>query len=362
MTNKRKYYDWHATLSRQTGSQGEVCLVIGAKNIGKTFGLRKQCINDFLKSGDKFCEICRTKDEKKIVAPGYFSKFEELETFKGYIFKSNSNEGYIAIEPPRDENGEYTEKPNWQQCCYFIALTMFQTEKKRTFSGIKRYIFDEAVIDNKDRYHSYLPNEYLILTNILDSISRQQPRGEQYRVYLLGNACDLTCPYLRHLGVNKIPRFGYNFYNKKHTLLHYVKPWDSEDMKAYTVAGRMLNGLDKESAMIYDNVFNVAETGDISEKSSSAKFAFALTYNNNKFSVWLDISEGLAYICARLPKDARPIYALTKQDATIDYIAVERSSDCLKLLNRFFYSGLLRYDTPTTRELFLAVLDYLGVR
>ena len=149
MANKRKYYDWHATLSRQTGSQGEVCLVIGAKNIGKTFGLRKQCINDFLKNGDKFCEICRTKDEKKLVAPGYFSKFAELETFKGYIFKSNSNEGYIAKEPPRDDNGEYIEKPNWQQCCYFIALTMFQTEKKRTFSGIRRYIFDEAVIDNK---------------------------------------------------------------------------------------------------------------------------------------------------------------------------------------------------------------------
>lgn len=358
----RKYYDWQETFSRQTGTQGEFCIVVGAKNIGKTFGIRKQCINDFIKKGHKFCEICRTKDEKKLVSNGYFDKFSELEIFKGYIFRTNSNEGFIAKEPKRDpKTKEYIDKPEWKQCCYFVSLTTFQTEKKRTYSGIKRFIFDEAVIDKKDRYHRYLNNEYLILANILDSISRQQPNGEQYRVYVLGNACDLTCPYMRYLGINHIPEFGYSFWNDKHTLLHYVKPWDDEVMKTQTFVGRMLNGME-EADMVYSNVFNVDDTGDIEKKTSNSKFAFAIKYSNYDFAIWFDYSKGRAYILGRLPKDAKPIFTLTKRDSTIDYQAVERTSDYLRSLNKFFYAGMLRYDSPVTRELFLNVLDFLGIR
>ena len=60
---ERRYYDWQATISRQTGSQGEFCIVIGAKNTGKTFELRRRRVSDLIKRGDRFCETCRTKDE-----------------------------------------------------------------------------------------------------------------------------------------------------------------------------------------------------------------------------------------------------------------------------------------------------------
>lgn len=360
---ERTYYNWQSTLSRQTGSQGEFCIVVGAKNIGKTFGLRKQCINDYIKHGHLFCEICRTKEEKKLVSNGYFDKLESLGFFKDYIFKTDSNCGYIAKRPPlNEETNEYEFKPDWQTICYFVALTTFQTEKKRTYTGIKRFIFDEAVIDRKDRYHRYLPNEFLILANLLDSVSRQQPKGEQYRVYLLGNACDLTCPYLRHLGVNKIPEFGYSFYNDKHTLLHYVEPWDSEDMKVNTLVGRMLNGMSDEASMMFDNVFNVADTGDIEKKTSNSTYMFSIIYNNTTLSFWVDYKKARAYVSEKIPKDSKNIIALTKRDSTIDYLAVERTSSHLKMLNSFFYKGLLRYETPVIRELFLTILDFLGVR
>ena len=358
----RRYYDWDATMSRQTGEQGEFCIVVGAKNIGKTFGLRKKCVERYIKYGERFCEICRTKDEKNSVAAGYFDKLKELNFFDGYIFKTTGNEGFIAREPSRDpETQEYTEKPAWQPICYFVALTMFQTEKKRTYNTIKRYIFDEAVIDRKDRYHSYLRSEYMVLANLLDTISRQQPGCDQYRVYLLGNACDLTCPYMRNLGINRPPEFGYSFWNRKNTLLHYVEPWDAEDMKTQTVVGRMLRGM-AEADMVYGNVFNVDDTGDIEKKPSNARFAYAIRYTDNLFAIWLDYSQGLAYINSKVPKDAKPVFALTKADSTIDYQALERSSEYLKSLNRLWYAGLLRYESPVMREMFLSVLEFLGIR
>ena len=170
-------------MSYQTGTNAEICLVLGAKDIGKTFGLRLKCLERFFKYGELFVEICRTNEEMKAVMNGYFDKLQNDGFFADYIFKCEKGCGYAALKPVDDE------KPIWRLCCYFVALTNFQREKKRTYVKPKRFIFDEAVIDTKDRYHRYLPDEFLILANLLDSVSRQQP-GDDYRYYLyiLGNS------------------------------------------------------------------------------------------------------------------------------------------------------------------------------
>lgn len=347
----RKYYDWAKTFSRQTGTNGEICMVIGAKNIGKTFGLRKQCINDFLKHGYKFCELVRTKEEMKSVKSGYFDKLQS-EVFKDKQFRVDGQIGYIA---------PLGDKPKWKPICYFVALSNFQTEKKRTYTGVKRFIFDECIIDSKDRYHRYLKDEFLILANILDSVSREQPDGDnKYRVYLLGNACDLSCPYFKSFGINKIPEYGYTFYNDKHFLLHYVEPWDSEEMQANTLVGRMLNGT-KEQKMIYENEFIVKDSGDIERKPSNAKFAYAIKYNNFTYAIWFDYANARTYITNKAPKDAYA-YVLTKDDMTVDHMALERTNPKLKSLNRMFYDGMIRYSDVITRETFLSMLGNLGVR
>lgn len=356
-----KFYDWQSTFSRQTGTQGEICLVIGAKGIGKTFGLRKQCVNDYLKRGWHFCEICRTKEELKHVRQGYFDKLQNAGFFKNYLFKITGQTAFIAKEPPLDENGEYLEKPQWDVIGYFVALTAFQTEKKRTYTNVKRFIFDEAIIDNKDRYHRYLPDEFNILANILDSVSRQQSDGEQYRVYILGNACDLSCPYMRYLGINRIPDYGYSFWHGKHVLLHYVEPWDAVERESNTLVGRMLSG-SEESKMVFENRFNAGDQDTICPKPSTAKYAYTIKYNNEFFNAWIDYKQGLCWISAKMPKDNTNIYTLTKADYTLDYQAIERNAPLLQTLNRFFYIGALRYDSVLIREMFLSVLDFLGVK
>lgn len=361
-TRKRRYYDWQATFSRQTGSQGEFCVVVGAKGIGKTFGLRKQCVSDYIKHGWHFCEVCRTKDEMKVVRQGYFDKLQNAGLFPGYLFRVTGQTGYIAKEPEKDpETGEYAEKPQWDVLCYFVALTAFQAEKKRTYTDVRRFIFDEAIIDRKDRYHRYLPNEFLIFANLLDSISRQQPGGEQYRVYVLGNACDLTCPYMRYLGIDHIPEFGYSFWHGRSVLLHYVEPWDKEERQAQTLVGRMLSGTE-ESEMVFGNSFNVADTGDVQAKTKNAKYAYAIRYGDHIYAVWIDYGKALCFITSRLPKDAENVFAITKADASLDYQAIERTSPYLQMLNRFFYMGTLRYESPAMREMFLAILEFMGIR
>lgn len=350
-----RFYDWQKTMSYQTGTNGEICIVLGAKDIGKTFGLRLKCVERFIKHGELFCEICRTKEESKMVANGYFDKLQQEGFFPDHVFKTEKGCGYIAPVPPEGE------KPEWQLICYFVALTTFQQEKKRTYKRPRRFIYDEAVIDVKDRYHRYLPDEFLILANLLDSISRQQPGESGYLVYLLGNSVDLTCPLLRHLGINKIPDFGYSFYKEKTVLLHYVEPWDADDRKAYTLVGRMLQGHD-ESAVIFDNEFRDTTGKEIMRKTPNAQYKYAFKWGRVTFAIWADMKRGLWFVTSKLPKGAANVYTLAKRDSTVNYQVVQKASPLAKLLVDMYYIGGLRYESASLREAFFEVLSFLGVK
>lgn len=352
-----KYYDWDATFSRQTGSQGEFCIVAGGKNIGKTFGLKKKCIEEFIKKGFRFVNISRFKDEREQVEIGYFEKLQHDGFFKDYVFDIKKHVGYIAKKP---ENPE--EKPEFEPICYFVALSAFQVEKQRSFVNMHRFIFDEAAIDRRDKYHDYLPQEFFILANLLDSVNREQYGDAPFfKVYLLMNACDLTCPYLRMLGIDKPPKYGYTFYNGKSTLFHYVEPWDVEERRASTLVGRMLAGSD-ESRMVFDNEFDTGNDADIEKKSSVSRFGFGIVFSGAKFGVWFDYNDGFVYVNEQIPNGAKNVYTLTKKDNSIDYQAIRRTDDILRSLIEIYYAGMLRYSSVAVREGFLQVLGFLGIK
>ena len=349
-----EHYRWDKTFSRQTGTHGEFCLITGAKDIGKTLGLRLQCVEDYLTRKVPFCEICRTKAERDSVKVGYFDKLQHDGYYTDFEFKTEKDTGFINIGT--------SDNPDWQLICYFVALSAFQQEKKRTFVKPYRFIFDEAIIDIKDRHHRYLKDEFLILANLLDTISRQQPNDDyQYKVYLLGNACDMTNPYFKAFGINKIPDYGYYWFNNKNVLLHHVEPWDAQERQEKTLVGRMLRGND-EAAMIFENKFADTTGGEISRKSSNAKFAYGLIYAKQRFGVWIDYKRGLFYINEFIPKDSKAIYVLAKKDGSINYQVLKKADQLMQILIETYYIGGLRYSSAFVRESFHAVLDFLGIK
>ena len=355
-----KYYDWKKTFSYQTGNDGEFCIVLGAKNIGKTFGLRVELVKRFLKTGRQFCEVCRTRDEAEDVADGYLDKIFREGFFAGYRYKCVKRKGYIGkVEIDEDGNEVVND---WQLFVYFVALTMFQREKKRTYDNVYYFIFDEAVIDRKDKYHRYLPNEYSILANLIDTILREDyenPKGA--KVFLLGNSCDLLCPYLRGLGVDSLPDFGYTFYNNKQTLLHYAQNNDVEEKMNNTLVGRMLRGSD-EARWVFNNEFIDDNDEYIEKRPNTAAFKFGIRYLGTSFGVWLDWQRATFYVEGKIPKNYESLtYALTRSDNSINYRMATKTNESLQILLDAFYLQSVRYDTPATRECFFQLLGYFGI-
>ena len=356
-----KYYDWHKTLSYDA----DVTMVIGARGIGKTFGLRLQCIRDYMKDGSRFVEIVRYKNELSDVSDGYFSRIQEMPVCEGYIFKTDVRYGYIAKEPPKDEDGKPMHKPEWEIICYFIALTDAQKKKKKTFYKVRRLIFDEAVLESTDRYHTYLPNEYGILANLVDTVSRERAdtKTTKPRLYLLGNACDLANPYFIAYGVTTDLKFGYRWHGGKTFLLHYVESVEYSNAKrSGTVAGRMLKGTAAGEVAI-NNTFQTLGYEFVSDKPRGAKFSFGIACNGNVYGIWVDLTGGLWYVTDSVPANTeQAIYALTLEDNKINYMAAKGASAALSHFKEMYYLNLVRYTKISVKTAFYSdVLNKFGI-
>lgn len=220
-----RYYDWGRTFAYDA----PMTMVVGVRDVGKTYGLRKQLVNDFLKDGARFVQLVRYKTELPIMSGEYLAKVGR--EFPGHMFKTDNRFAWCAERVPDGE------KPDWRCMGYFCALTQMQQMKNTTFVDPYRIVLDEAIIDPAlQRYTSYLPREYYVLTQAVDSITREQvdedgsavPRNHQPRVYLLANGLSMANPYFHLLGIRKPPTFGKHWYmdsdGRKTVLLDYVEP------------------------------------------------------------------------------------------------------------------------------------------
>ncbi len=349
-----KYYDWNATLAYDA----DVTMVVGARGIGKTYGIRLQCIRDFIKRGWRFVEIVRYKSELSGVSAGYFNRIDTNNEFGEYLFRTEGAYGYIADKP------EGEQKPKWKLMCYFIAMSDAQQLKKRTFDKVKRIIFDEAVLDKLDRYHHYLPHEFSTLANLVDTVSRERADTDSIapRIYLLGNALDLMNPYFIAYGVN-VPRKGYSWHKGKTMLLHYADDKEySKEKASQTVAGRMLYGT-VDGAIANDNEFARQNKDFIYKKTKNSKFSFGVVFDGWTFGIWDDREMGYYYVTNKVPQNTRrPIFAVTVEDDRVNYVAARKAEQALKGFTEMHYLGIIRYESVAIREKFVEVLQMFGVR
>lgn len=361
-----QYYNWDKTFS----FDADVTMVVSARGLGKTYGLRLQFVRDYIKRGKRFVELSRYKNMLSAISDGYFEKIMVNEEFPDFIFKTTPQKAFIL---PVDK-GEFEdtqekvkrkEKLKWECFGYFSALTDEQMLKRTTRVGIKRILLDEAILDATDVYHRYLPNEAVKLADFVDTVSRERAdvKSDPPRVYLLANALDMFNPYFVHYGIDKKPPFGYSWHKNKTMLLDYVDDKEYSIAKATgTVAGRMLYNTAQGNVRI-NNEFAEIGADFIERKTSEAVFMFGVVYNSNKFAIWLDMKRGFYYISKKFPKShEKPIFTLTADDARINYVMARKADPNIRLLADAFYMGIMRFETISVMNYFLEVLQLYGVR
>lgn len=334
-------------------------MVIGARGLGKTYGLRARFIRDWIRDGSRFVEVCRFKNELSGVSDGYFNRVQK--EFPNYLFRTDAKYAYISEK--KDKNDK--DKQIWHIIGYFCALSDSQSLKKRTYDKVRRIVLDEAVIERSDRYHRYLQNEYTKLANLVDTVSRERAdtKSLRPRVYLLGNACDIANPYFAAARVPTNLKFGYSWHKNKTFLLHYVESAEyGKEKLSGTVAGRMMLGT-SEADVAAGNEFYITSSEFVVKKPKHAKYMFGITVNGKMFGVWVDMQEGLYHITSKVPnRRDKPVYALTASDSSINFVQARRAEPVMKSFSEMWYLGLVRYEDIQVKTDFAEVLALFGIR
>lgn len=344
-----KYYSWQKTLSYDA----PVTMVITARGYGKTYGLRKQCVSDWIKNKWRFVEITRYAQELAPLTENYYDRLQR--EYPGYVFKCEKNQAYIAPRP--NEGG----KPQWELLGYFVAMTQFQLIKKLTFNRVKRIFMDEVVLEKDDKNHRYLKNEWDILTNIVDTVTRERAdTGNEPRLYLLSNACDILNPYFEHAGITGNPKRGYSWYLDKTFLLHNLENAEYAREKKQTLAGRMASGRLEKIAL--GNDFSTdADMEMVADKTSNAEHLYTLMYDNIPLAIWLDMRDSYYYVNRKPPRDMRDTYTLTLDDRP-NYVMLKRTSPLCQTLFDAYRLRYVRFDSLKTYGDFRDMLRYCGYR
>lgn len=351
--NDGVHYNWMKTLSYNA----DVTMVVGAPNKGKTFGIRAYALNRFFKTGNRFVEVCRTKDERDMVKTGYFDKLALVDDdFGEREYRCAKNEFQTRM---RDEKGA-----KWEPCGYIVAMSELQQAKKRTFAQVETIIMDEAIIERIDAHHDYKRDEWSALSRLVDSCARENPYDDSRvkpHVYLLGNAVDLLNPYFAAFGVKGIPKYGYTWYQDKMCLLHYVEPDESDEVRLHeTLAGRM-GSVTGYSDGTYSNKFD-EDMRYVSKKPPRAKYMMACVHRGEEFGIWVDISEGFYYVNGKIPNNAGNVFSLTRHDDTPNRIAAKRAVKSLRAIVQAYWEGGVLFESPSIRERFLDAMAMYGVR
>lgn len=343
---KMQFYDWRKTFSY---SKSKWVFVISSRGYGKTYGLRKQCIQDFIKRKRRFVEVVRHKSELKTVGEGYFAKLESNNEFPGCEFKYEGQQ-FLVKRPGKDA---------FELMGYLVALTDEQLIKKQTFADVKRFIFDEALIEHKDRYKRYLPREFARLVGIRSSITRETPDNPSDSVvYLLGNAVDFTSPYFEDLGIKKIPDYGRHTYMGGDVLLDYVEPVYFDEYTSKTAIGRVLAGT-IEGKTLFANAFAADNLEHVEAKPKGSKFWRGYVFSGHVFALWLT-GDSYCYVTSKAPKSAT-LKAFTLDDDSINYDLIRKSGQDAKTLRTLFYRKFFRYESAQVRERFADMLLSLGI-
>ncbi len=345
MTSER-YYDWRKTLS----FNAPITMVITARGYGKTYGIRRQVVLDWLRRSQRFVAITRYSKRLPKIMAGYFSQVGV--EFPDIALKCEGDGAFISKDGKK-----------WEHFGYFVAMTEKQGLKEQTFMNVRRIIFDECLIERDDEFHDYLDDEWGKLSSIVNTVARERADSKtKPQLYLIGNACGMINPFFQVIGVSREPRRGYSWWLDGLVLLDYHDdPIYSRETRQ-TLAGRMETAQNGDiESMALDNRFLTADKEMLGKKTSNATHLFTLTYRAKPLSVWVDTSVGLYFVTSKTPKRDAQIYALTTDDKP-NYQLLSRSNLLLKTVWEAYKLRAVRFENTVLWQTMLDLLRFCGYK
>lgn len=183
-----KYY----TLDRIKKVDAEFKILLGGRNIGKSYATKHDVLKECYDTGDEFVYLRRwDEDIKPKNAIHYFADVDINKITNGAYNEVYINQGVIYYVN-RDDKQKIAER---FVAGYTHALNLHERYKSQIFPKVKYIIYEEFITDR-----IYIVDEPDVLLNYVSTIFRDRKGC----VYLIGNTISKLCPYFNAWNLEKI--------------------------------------------------------------------------------------------------------------------------------------------------------------
>lgn len=336
-----KYYSFGPVLSHNAVYN----FVVGGRGLGKTYGAKKQGINDYLKKGDQFIYVRRYDTELKTAKPTFFADIEQ--EWPDYVFRVQGD----RAEVNRTKNSDGTwSKQGWETMGFFVPLSKAQSKKSVAYPKVKLIIFDEFIIE-KGAVH-YLPQEAVAFNNFFSTVDRWK---DKTRVLFLANSVSIMNPYFIEFDIR--PQDGKEWIKSHEGFIvaHFAPSAEFATDAYQTRFGKFIKDTEYADYAV-GSEFSDNNDAMVGFKDSEARYRFTLETKTGTFAVWANMEGPTFYILEKRPKQEM-VWTMLPERMTEDKTLVLYSDKTLQYMRAAFGKGRIKFSSPQARNSFIGVFN-----
>ena len=266
--------------------------IIGPRGVGKTYGLKKRAIKQFLDKGFQFVYLRRFQEELDETAESYFDDIVLNNEFPDAVIEYKSGCYFV----------------NDQLAGYTMALTKAKSYKSIAYPLVQLIIFEEFLIE-ETQFTRYLKNEVNQFLGLYMSVDRY--RG--VTVFFLANSTTMINPYTLYFDIS-LP-YGSNVYRKGDIYFELVNDVEFMEERKQTRFGKLIGGTAFAEYAI-ENKFALDNKTFIMRKTEKAQYYFTFLYQGEQYGIWIDYKEGKMFVSQDVDPSCKMIYSVTVDDHT----------------------------------------------
>lgn len=189
---REKYY----TLDKILKTGCHWMILYGMRNNGKSYAVKKYCLEQYVKKGEKFVYLRRwSEDIKQKDVSSYFDDMPVYDITKGKWSGVTAWQGSFYFYNVKADNTQERSEPIGR----YLALNLMERYKSQVFKDTEILIYEE-----------FLTNKYYLGTNecseprMLMQLVSTIARDRNIKVFMIGNSISRVCPYFSEWGLKAI--------------------------------------------------------------------------------------------------------------------------------------------------------------
>ena len=326
-----QWYDPNKTLTHNALFN----IVIGNRSSGKSYGLKKRVIQNFIKNKQQFVYLRRFNDELDKSKETYFDD--------------------IILNKEFDVNITYKNGCYWvneELAGYAMALTKAKDYKSSSYPEVSMIIFEEFIIE-ENGYTHYLKNEVETFLGFYMSIDRY--RG--CKVFFLGNNYSQFNPYSLYWDIPTPYNTNVSKVKNGRILLEMVQNTEFINERIKTDFGQIIDGTPFADYAI-QNKSRIDNKTFVQKKTPDSQYYFTFKYAGDLFGVWVDYTEGKFFVSNNVDPSYVNVFSFTLDDHTPNTLLIKNinKSYNFRMFLDAYKEGLVYFESMKIKSIVYNVI------